>query len=408
MSQTTSNPACPTQTPSLRFNDGFYQFRVRQTQESDITNGLVAGLYGVLVVLSIQAVHALTQSWRTQPAAIFLSLTVLALITSTTLYMVVIIIHNEAFYLDDMLSSIADVWEIYPFPDFNSQTSVWDLQKDYTTLYERAGTATVMINIILADTIVCWRACVVWGRNRAVQVVCGIFLLATFILGVLDATLGNRTLFNHGGTVVVLSSQPGALFEDNPFGVATCVLSLTTNLVATLLIAYKAWTARRRLRGYFVAKAGGSQAEKLFAILIESGVVYCAIWAVVVSYQVTNYDYNHSTSWLPGPDSEVHFLDMFGVIMNGALVPVVAIYPMLIIVLVASNKSHMERGLTRSAQSVPISRHPVDTITTARSENRSARRSSVLLINRSQPDYEDSTDDTSTSTREEWKLERII
>ena len=54
-------------------------------------------------------------------------------------------------------------------------------------------------------------------------------------------TLGTRALFNHGGAVVVLSSQPGALFEDNPFGLATCVLSLTTNLVATLLIAYKAW-----------------------------------------------------------------------------------------------------------------------------------------------------------------------
>lgn len=61
--------------------------------------------------------------------------------------MVVIIMYNEAFYLDDMLSSIVDVWEIYPFPDFNSQTSVWALQKDYTMLYQRTGTASVMINV---------------------------------------------------------------------------------------------------------------------------------------------------------------------------------------------------------------------------------------------------------------------
>ncbi|PIL28062.1 hypothetical protein GSI_09814 [Ganoderma sinense ZZ0214-1] len=377
-------------------------------KESDITNGLVAGLYGVLVVLSIQAFHALTQSWRTQPAAIFLSLTVLALFTSTTLYVVVTIIYNEAFYLDDLLSSAVDLWEIYPFPDFNSETSVWSLQKDYTWLYQKAGTATVMINIILGDAIVCWRACVIWGRNRVVQAVCALFVSATFVLGVLDATLGSRTLFDHGGAVVVLSGQPGALFEDNSFGIATCVLSLTTNLVATLLIAYKAWKARRRLQGYFVAKAGGSQAEKLFAILIESGAVYCAIWTVVVAYQISNYQYNQSL--VPGPNSQVQFLDIFGVIMNGGLVPVIAIYPTFIIVLVASNKSHVENGLIRSTHSIPTFTYSGDTSTTARSENPHARRSSVLLISREHQDCEDSMDEASrsTDTREEWKLERLI
>ena len=62
------------------------------------------------------------------------------------------------------------------------------------------------------------------------------------VLGVLDATLGSSvSLLAHQGTVRVLSSQPGVLFEDISFGLATCALSLATNLAATLLIAYKAW-----------------------------------------------------------------------------------------------------------------------------------------------------------------------
>ena len=34
---------------------------------------------------------------------------------------------------------------------------------------------------------------------------------------------------------------PGALFEGVPIGLVTCALSLGTNILATLLVAYKAW-----------------------------------------------------------------------------------------------------------------------------------------------------------------------
>lgn len=123
------------------------------------------------------------------------------------------------------------------------------------------------------------------------------------VLGVLDATLSSGKGSNgNQGFIILPDSQAGTLFENNSFGLATCLLSLTTNLVATLLIAFKAWyglwprglssvqpitvvsrTSRMRLKGYLVAKAGGpSRAEKLFSILIESGTVYCAIWVSVL------------------------------------------------------------------------------------------------------------------------------
>ena len=46
MSQTTSNPQCPTPSVQLFFNEESYQNQAQQVRESDITNGLVTGLYG--------------------------------------------------------------------------------------------------------------------------------------------------------------------------------------------------------------------------------------------------------------------------------------------------------------------------------------------------------------------------
>ncbi|PIL28063.1 hypothetical protein GSI_09815 [Ganoderma sinense ZZ0214-1] len=156
---------------------------------------------------------------------------------------------------------------------------------------------------------------------------------------------------------------------------------------------------------------------KLFAILIESGAVYCAIWlsderaltrknqSLIVAYQISDYDFNRNLG--PASDAEVAFLDVFGVIINGALVPIIAIYPIFIIVLVASNKSHVEKGILR-LQSVQTPVVTVDTTdSTSQFDGFSPQRSSVLR-NQSQSEpqggFQDTTEDTSASTREEWKL----
>lgn len=46
-------------------------------------------------------------------------------------------------------------------------------------------------------------------------------------------------------------------------------------MIRTALIAIVIRESRRRLKGYLVS---GSQVEKLLALLVESGAVYCAMW----------------------------------------------------------------------------------------------------------------------------------
>ncbi|PIL28066.1 hypothetical protein GSI_09819 [Ganoderma sinense ZZ0214-1] len=177
----------------------------------------------------------------------------------------------------------------------------------------------------------------------------------------------------------------GTVFEGVAIGLAACVLSLSTNALATLLVACKAWQLRRRLRRYLGMGSRISQVQKLLSLLIESGAVYCALLAVLLTFQVANL-YDHMEE--PPAPPAAYFLDIFAVIANGVLIPIIvrstspnmpagaithshhllfarddvppdhrdlfqAIYPTVVIIFVALNKSHMEKGFTQHLESVP-------------------------------------------------------
>ena len=107
--------------------------------------------------------------------------------------------------------------------------------------------------------------------------------------------------------------------------------------IPTLLTTFLFRESRRRLKGYFVA---GSQVEKLPALLVESGAVYCAIWVscihytscslsraerhnqvVVVAFQASQYKWWY-VQLPPKSPAERRFLDVLAMLMNGAPVPV--------------------------------------------------------------------------------------
>lgn len=89
----------------------------------------------------------------------------------------------------------------------------------------------------------------------------------------------------------------GNLYEGFSYGVAATVLSLSTNLFATGAVMMRSWYAasfplepkvayrlivcrqsRRVLKRYVVTGPVVSQMQRVFALLVESGLVYCALW----------------------------------------------------------------------------------------------------------------------------------
>ncbi|KAM5531385.1 hypothetical protein V8D89_014948 [Ganoderma adspersum] len=134
------------------------------------------------------------------------------------------------------------------------------------------------------------------------------------------------------------------------------------------------------------------------------------VQAVIVVFQVA--EYNMTMALGPARES---FLDIFRVFMSGAVVPVVAIYPAFIIVLVALNRSHIEKGLTQNMQSVPTPNIAItiNTLTPSGHDGRSpGMMSEVLAIDGrglgSAYALEDRSTRTSAELERNVKVEGII
>ncbi|RPD52928.1 hypothetical protein L226DRAFT_473849 [Lentinus tigrinus ALCF2SS1-7] len=198
-------------------------------------------------------------------------------------------------------------------------------------------TIILTINVGVGDAIVWWRVLAIWPDSLIVKVACVIFIQATLCDDSCPASVfGVLTPAN-------LKVVPaGTMFEQDLYGLTASVLSLASNLVATALIWCKAWEHRKFIASVSLGRS--SRVEKVLALLVESGTVYCVLWAVIVGYQVI---------WQV-QDGDVYstlqtYMDYF---MKGCLIPLVGMYPTAIILLVALNKSHFE-GTTLGTIATP-------------------------------------------------------
>ena len=153
--------------------------------------------FSVYPLTSTNASGRRTSTGRIRVPAIVLALTILALFTSTTIYLVYTILMVKSSILNDLLFSPNLLWSL-PYGSLELPKTPF---KDYTLDQQCAGTLALTINvgvlssspcarlsvahlprlqILLGDAIVCWRACVLWHRSRLVKGVCIAFLLTTF------------------------------------------------------------------------------------------------------------------------------------------------------------------------------------------------------------------------------------
>ncbi|RPD52785.1 hypothetical protein L226DRAFT_615541 [Lentinus tigrinus ALCF2SS1-7] len=194
-------------------------------------------------------------------------------------------------------------------------------------------TTALTTNIIVGDAVVWWRASMIWrGRSQsAILCVSVVLLLSTFALSVVDSCNACLLVKNSEGEL-------GRLFAGSRFGTSASIMSLTTNVVATSLTGYKAWVHGRSLKQYLSEGSTMTNVERVLILLTESGLAYGAIWVFVVAYQVgeTNLEIYSSGA------SKVSYWLVAGYFVDGALVPLIAIYPMFIIVVVVLKKSQMD------------------------------------------------------------------
>ncbi|TBU39311.1 hypothetical protein BD309DRAFT_983153 [Dichomitus squalens] len=183
-----------------------------------------------------------------------------------------------------------------------------------------APTGILTLNVLLGDAIVWWRAWIIWPRSLIVRGTCVVLLAVTTAFS--ELTLAN------------LDYIPiGSFYRLDVFGVAASVSSLSSNLVATVMIGCKAWEHRKMFEATTLERS--SRIERLLVLLVESGTVYCLLWGFILAYQTSSFTDPALESRL-----EQQVLTGFDYFMKGCLIPLIGIYPTTIIVLVALNRSH--------------------------------------------------------------------
>ncbi|KAI0310788.1 hypothetical protein OF83DRAFT_829606 [Amylostereum chailletii] len=219
----------------------------------------------------------------------------------------------------------------YMFAHLNTK-STHDIERVfYSPLNQCVPTALLVIDILLSDAIVIWRAWILWSHNRCVRFTSALLLLGTLILSAHNAQSVCRTTPFDAGRP---ERQLSATVSDDVFGAAALALSFFTNLWSTSLVACKVWIHRRAIRAHIQTGNTRTRAEKIMTLLLESGAIYLLIWTFVVVYTFLKVI---TPGWTPVlTDAGDNFL-------KGALIQLVGIYPTVVIVFVCLERTHCDR-----------------------------------------------------------------
>ncbi|KAI0093035.1 hypothetical protein BDY19DRAFT_921665 [Irpex rosettiformis] len=123
-------------------------------------------------------------------------------------------------------------------------------------------------------------------------------------------------------------------------GSPTTCISLALNLWATFAIGYKAWIHKSVIKKYLSAGGKRTQSEKILLLLIDSGLLYCALWAVVTAGE---FQY-----WRGSFDFAEPGMPITAYLQDGALIHLVGIYPTVLVIMFSlqRSQSNKESGVT--------------------------------------------------------------
>ncbi|KAJ7586026.1 hypothetical protein C8J56DRAFT_1052386 [Mycena floridula] len=190
------------------------------------------------------------------------------------------------------------------------------------------GDAMRRLNYMISDSIVVWRAWVLWPNHRWARCLLVLCLVGSFIGVCIDFTF------------VILFDLGNSKFY--PTGPKTLILTLplfATNLVSTLLIGYKVWEYRTEIKyNLGLGKTTRTKVERILILLTESGMIYCALWVPNCLVPLVSQDY----------DSLAYQLTV------SVLPQLTAMYPIMIILLVTLEKASLQSTITAPTFSQPI------------------------------------------------------
>ncbi|KAJ3909359.1 hypothetical protein F5879DRAFT_83343 [Lentinula edodes] len=220
-----------------------------------IAESALYGIYAVLIIYAIRNLWFAEDSSRTKARVITLLSLLIMFTISTTLW---------ALDITDFLRGLHKILIL-------TDGTTTQRNADYLIeLNPRVIVQTTLFSIeyLIGDGVVVWRACALWGYSKKIMflpilLLSAAAILITFFVGCLGV---------HDWTYI--AGEPETCYDSY---ISIFFLSIATNLLATSLIATKAWMHHRLLLSASVEKT--TRVLKVLVLLVESGFIYLLIWA---------------------------------------------------------------------------------------------------------------------------------
>ncbi|VDB83429.1 unnamed protein product [Peniophora sp. CBMAI 1063] len=240
---------------------------------------------------------------------------------ATSLFMIAVALIMFCLFSTYWIIDVYKLWHaarILPeLPDPGISDSVYEAEFGLTTkkLVTSGQLPVVFLMMTLGDIVSLWRAYVISGRPRWVYALAMAFVVVEFGLWILIIVQQALTdLSDHEALVLELVSLS---------------VVAAAQLLCTLLIAYKAWSHWRDIRGV-LGFSSTQQSIAMLVVVIETGVAY---FVALICYAAVS-----AARQLP---RQYEILDILGACM----VPLFAMYPTGVIVLVAARLAILERSI---------------------------------------------------------------
>ncbi|KAJ7215165.1 hypothetical protein C8J57DRAFT_1732610 [Mycena rebaudengoi] len=161
--------------------------------------------------------------------------------------------------------------------------------------------------MLLGDSIVIYRCFIVWSRNYWVVVVPALCSLGS-------AVSAYQTIW------AVRHIESATIASETKWGIAVLTLSMSANIIATSLLAYRIWVGDKALRESLGRSSGytssGSSHRRVLKIIMESGVVNAAY---LVAYTTVLVVGNHGLEIMAGISTPLIGIIFTVVIIRAAL-----------------------------------------------------------------------------------------
>ncbi|KAF5343435.1 hypothetical protein D9758_011818 [Tetrapyrgos nigripes] len=348
----------------------FLEVVIHTVGQAIIIVSVVYMVYGVYLAVTLLSMHVLvSRGIRNSRARMILFIIAMLQLLVSTSYAVITVVFDGFIFLR------------------GKATVEWFTNWMYTaTQLGIVNTFLMRLNFLFSDGIMVWRTWVLYPHNKTVRIVLVLCMIISTVANFVDAGISTARALHmmEQRTMIGMVDFPGdqALIMALPL--------LVTNAVCTFLISYKTWCHRQDVKKNLTASGTPqTKAGKILMLLVESGMIYCAIWVAYVIVQVLYSDFESQTGTLWTIANTFTFV-----------VPMLAaLFPMFIILIAAledpqnsTNGSniniHIPSSLTISMQFAIAKSYDDHSASEYDSEHQNSNRISVLEFPRKDDQYD--------------------